>query len=115
MSVITVEPKRKELRKNKDKSENKPKEEPVFNVILWNDDDHTFEYVVRMLGELFGYPAERGLQLAWQVHTAGKAIIFSSSLEQAEIKRDKVLAFGADPLMPKCSGPLAATLERAVV
>lgn len=102
-------PKRKKRRKN----QNKPKKEPKFNVILWNDEEHTFQYVVVMLQVLFAYPQERGWQLAREVDATGRAVIFTSSLEKAEIKRDQILAFGADPLMPHCDGPLTATLEKA--
>ncbi|MDR2438958.1 MAG: ATP-dependent Clp protease adaptor ClpS [Planctomycetaceae bacterium] len=96
----------------KNKRKNKPKYEPKYHVILWNDDDHTFEYVVHMLQVLFGYPAERGWQLAREVDSSGKAIVFTSSLDRAEIKRDQILSFGPDPLMVESTGPLIATLEK---
>jgi ATP-dependent Clp protease adaptor protein ClpS len=91
----------------------KPKKEPRFHVILWNDDVHTYEYVILMLQNLFGYPIEKGFMLAKEVDTMGKAIIFTSSLEQAELKRDQILAYGPDPLMMESTGPLVATLEKA--
>ena len=90
----------------------KPKKEPLYNVILWNDDDHTFDYVIIMLNALFGYPAEKGFQLACEVHVTGRAPVFTATLERAEIKRDQILAFGADPLIETSEGPIIATLER---
>jgi ATP-dependent Clp protease adaptor protein ClpS len=99
-------------KKPKNKRKNKPKREPKYHVILWNDDVHTFDYVVRMLQVLFGYPQERGWQLAQEVDACGKAIVFTSSLARAEIKRDQILAFGPDPLMLESTGPLIATLEK---
>ncbi|GHT26121.1 ATP-dependent Clp protease ClpS [Planctomycetales bacterium] len=98
--------------KPKKHKKRKPKKEPRFNVILWNDDEHTFQYVVVMLQQLFGYPPEKGLLLAYEVHRTGRAIVFTSSLGKAELKRDQILAFGADPWAEKNSGPLCATLER---
>ncbi len=104
-SGTVLEPKRKTRKKKK--------RAPRYNVILWNDDDHTFDYVVIMLNMLFGYPPERGLQIAKEVHVYGKSIIFTSSLEKAEQKRDQILAFGPDPLMPTQSdGPLIATIQK---
>ena len=38
----------------------KPKRQPRYNVILWNDEDHTHEYVVAMMQKLFGHPAVKG-------------------------------------------------------
>ena len=40
---------------------------PPYHVILLNDDDHTYEYVIHMLQTLFGHPQERGFQLAVEV------------------------------------------------
>ena len=99
--------------KDRHKKKDKPKKEPRFHVILWNDDVHTYEYVIIMLHAVFGYPIEKGFQLAREVDTRGKAIIFTSSLEQAEIKRDMILGFGPDPLLATSKGSIIATLEKA--
>ncbi len=96
------------------KPRKKKRRAPRYNVILWNDDDHTFDYVVIMLKSIFGYPPSRGLQFATEVHVHGKAIVFTSSLEQAELKRDQILAFGPDPFMPDDRGnmPLIASIQK---
>jgi ATP-dependent Clp protease adaptor protein ClpS len=65
-----------------------------------------------MLNVLFGYPVEKGFQLAREVDTRGRAIVFTSSLEQAEIKRDQILRFGPDPLLDHSTGSIIATLEK---
>jgi ATP-dependent Clp protease adaptor protein ClpS len=109
--IMTItRPKKKKKRKTKE--ENKEEKEPRFSVILWNDDVHTFEYVIFMLQTLFGYPARKGLMLASEVHVNGRAIVFTSSLNEAEVKRDQILSFGPDILCADSSGPLIATLER---
>ena len=96
----------------KKRRKGKPKKEPRFHVVLWNDDDHTYDYVIVMLRTLFGYSTEQGYRLAKEVDKAGRAIVFTSSLTQAELKRDQILAFGPDPWMVESTGPLVATLER---
>ena len=98
--------------KDQNKKKSKPKKEPRFHVILWNDDDHTYDYVIIMLHVIFGYSVEKGFQLAREVDTRGKAIVFTSSLEQAEVKRDQILRFGPDPLLQQSKGSIIATLER---
>ena len=40
-----------------------PKRQPRYHVILWNDDDHTFEYVVDMMAELFAHPKIEGQRI----------------------------------------------------
>ena len=104
--VVSVHP------KNRNKKKNKPQKEPRFHVILWNDEDHTYDYVILMLHIIFGYPVEKGFRLALEVDTYGKAIVFTSSLEQAEIKRDQILGFGPDPLLAQSKGSIIATLEK---
>ena len=106
-TAVSVRPKNR--RKKKDKS----KKEPRFHVILWNDDVHTYEYVIIMLHSVFGYPVEKGFQLAREVDTRGRAIVFTSSLEQAELKKDLILGFGPDPLLATSKGSIIATLEKA--
>ena len=86
---------------------------PPYNVVLLNDDDHTFDYVIRMLKELFAYPEERGFLMAKEVHEKGKVIVCTTSLERAELKRDQIHAFGPDPLLPRCKGSMTSYIEPA--
>src|SRR5205809_2322036 len=83
------------------------KRQPPYNVILLNDDDHSFDYVIAMLQQLFGYPREKGYQMAYEVHTKGRVIVMTTTLEHAELKRDQIHAFGADPLIPRCQGSMS--------
>ena len=84
---------------------------PPYDVILLDDDDHSFEYVVRMLKTLFGHPLEKGYRMAMEVHTTGRVVVATTNLEQAELKRDQIHAFGPDPLVPRCKGSMSATVE----
>src|SRR5215467_3559520 len=77
--------------------EEKVKRQPPYNVVLLDDDDHTYTYVIRMLKELFGYPDEKGYQMAKEVDTTGRVIVLTTSKEHAELKRDQIHAYGADP------------------
>lgn len=97
----------------KEEEQQKTRRQPPYNVILLNDDDHSFEYVIFMLQKLFGHPPEKGYQLAWEVHTQGRVIVFTTSLELAELKRDQIHAFGPDPLIERCKGSMSATIEPA--
>ena len=94
-------------------TEQKTKRQPPYNVVLLNDDDHTYEYVIEMLKALFAHPVEKGYQLAKIVDTKGRAIVCTTSLERAELKRDQIHAFGADPRIPRCKGSMTAELEAA--
>lgn len=90
----------------------KKKKQPRYAVILHNDDDHTFQYVIDMLMKIFAYPLEKAFVLTNQVHTQGKSMVWSGPLELAELKRDQVRSFGPDfYAVKKVEYPLGVTIE----
>ncbi|MFO0869103.1 MAG: ATP-dependent Clp protease adaptor ClpS [Pirellulales bacterium] len=89
----------------------RPRKQPRYQVILWNDDDHSYEYVIRMMKDLFGYPFEKGMLIAAEVDTTGRAICLVTTLEHAELKRDQIKAFGRDKLIARCQGSMSASIE----
>ena len=113
-SQTSVAPPKKKTKRRAKPAPPTPKRQPPYHVILWNDDDHSFVYVVLMLRELFGHPFERGWQLAQEVHHRGKAIVWTTAREHAELKRDQIHAFGNGPLISKCKGSMSATIEPAI-
>jgi ATP-dependent Clp protease adaptor protein ClpS len=103
----------KKAKRVKEQEEQKTKRQPPYNVILLNDDDHSYDYVIRMLQQLFGHPPEKGFLLAKEVDTSGRVIVMTTTMELAELKRDQIHAFGPDPLIPRCKGSMSATIEPA--
>jgi ATP-dependent Clp protease adaptor protein ClpS len=97
----------------KEEEEIKTKRQPPYNVILLNDDDHSFDYVIGMLQQLFGYPREKGFLMAHEVDSKGRVIVCTTSMERAELKRDQIHAFGPDPFIPRCKGSMSAEIEPA--
>ena len=96
-----------------EKREQKTAGMPPYNVVLLDDDDHSFEYVIHMLKTLFGHSVEKGYRMAIEVDTTGRVVVLTTNLEQAELKRDQIHAFGPDPLIPRCKGSMSATVEPA--
>jgi ATP-dependent Clp protease adaptor protein ClpS len=84
---------------------------PRYNIILLNDDDHTFEYVIEMMHELFNHPVEKGFEIAEKVDREGRAIVLTTTLEHAELKVDQIHSYGADPRSEKSQGSMSAELE----
>ena len=89
----------------------KRKKQPRYNVILWDDSDHSYQYVVMMMRKLFGHPVEKGFEIATQVDCSGKAICLTTTFEHAELKRDQIHSYGKDDLIPRCKGSMSATIE----
>jgi ATP-dependent Clp protease adaptor protein ClpS len=87
--------------------------QPPYHVILLNDDDHSYAYVITMLQELFGFTVEKGFLLAEEVDTKGKVIVCTTSLERAELKQEQIHAYGPDPLIERCAGSMTAVIEPA--
>jgi ATP-dependent Clp protease adaptor protein ClpS len=89
----------------------RPNKQPRYNVILWDDDDHTYAYVIAMMKELFGHQTEKAFQIAEQVDHAGRAVCLTTTREHAELKRDQIHAYGKDPQIVRCQGSMSATIE----
>ena len=64
-----------------------------------------------MLHELFGHPVEKGYLLAKEVDAAGRAVVLTTTMEHAELKRDQIRAYGKDPGIKACKGSMSATIE----
>jgi ATP-dependent Clp protease adaptor protein ClpS len=86
---------------------------PLFNVVLLDDDDHTYDYVVEMLSAIFLLSTEIAFRHAVEVDTIGRTIVMTCEREQAEYGRDQIQSYGADPRMPRSKGSMSAIIEPA--
>lgn len=93
----------------------KPKVEklPPFNVVLLDDDDHTYEYVIEMLGVICSHSVERAFAMAKTVDKDGRVIVLTTHKELAELKCDQIHSFGIDNRMAACKGSMTAVVEPA--
>ncbi len=96
------------------KPADKAKALPAFNVVLLDDNDHTDVYVVEMLNHLFGHTSDRAAEMAVQVTAAGRVIVMTTHKELAELKRDQILGYGADPRLQNSKGSMGAVIEPVV-
>jgi ATP-dependent Clp protease adaptor protein ClpS len=86
---------------------------PLYHVVLLDDDDHTYEYVIEMLMKLFACAESAAWNHAVEVDSTGRTIVITCELPQAEFGRDQILAYGADPRMPRSKGSMSAVVEPA--
>ncbi len=84
--------------------------ERLFHVVLLDDDEHTYDYVVEMLQRLFVLPLHVAFQHAVEVDTTGRTIVITCERPQADFARDQIHGFGADPRMPKSKGSMTAVV-----
>ncbi len=111
--TATIEPTRTAPTAPKPAKAQQPKVLPPYHVVLLNDDDHTYEYVIEMLMKLFGHAPEQAFLMACEVDTAERVIVDTTSKERAELKRDQIHAYGPDWRLPRCKGSMSATIEPA--
>src|SRR6266511_3695492 len=87
--------------------------QPLYHVILLNDEDHTYDYVIEMLQKIFGFTESTALSHAVEVDTHGTTILLTCELEKAEAKRDQIHRYGPDWRLPRSIGSMAAVIEPA--
>jgi ATP-dependent Clp protease adaptor protein ClpS len=84
-----------------------------YHVILLNDEDHTYDYVIEMLMEIFDFSEDKAYHHTKEVDTKGHSRLVTLPLAEAEKKRDQVHAYGADWRLPRSAGGMAALIEPA--
>ena len=85
----------------------------LYHVVLLDDDEHTYDYVIEMLEKLFVLPRDVAFQHAVEVDTTGKTTVITCELPQAEFAKDQIHGYGADWRMPKSKGSMSAVLVPA--
>lgn len=86
---------------------------PRYHVVLFDDDDHSYEYVIEMLMALFGHALHTAYDMASTVDRAGRVVVETTTKERAELKRDQIHAYGPDWRIPHCVGSMSADVEPA--
>ena len=86
---------------------------PLYRVVLLDDDDHTYDYVIEMLQKIFIFSAEQALRHAQEVDAVGRTILMTCELPEAEFARDQIHGYGRDWRLPRSAGSMAAIVEPA--
>lgn len=84
---------------------------PRYNVIIENDEYHSFEFVVDVLQKALHCTLESAFQLTEQAHTEGRAIVWSGSKEVAELKAEQIQSFHEIHRSGRQLGPLTVYIE----
>jgi ATP-dependent Clp protease adaptor protein ClpS len=86
---------------------------PPYNVVILNDEEHSFDYVIELLIKLFAHSIPTAEKLTLDIHLRGRAVVYTTHKEKAELKREQVVSYGADPRMAISKGPLGCYIEPA--
>ena len=85
----------------------------LFNVVLLNDDDHSYDYVIEMLQRIFYFSVRQAYEHAVEVDFTGRTVLITCPRQEAEFSRDQIHAYGPDPRIPRCQGSMSAVIEPA--
>ena len=83
----------------------------LYQVVLLDDDDHTYDYVIEMLQKIFIFSADQALRHAQEVDAMGRTRLITCELPEAEYARDQIHAYGADWRMERSKGSMSAVVE----
>jgi ATP-dependent Clp protease adaptor protein ClpS len=61
-----------------------------WHLILYNDEEHTFDEVINQLIKALGCSVSHAEELTWKVHNDGKALVYEGTFEEC-LKINNVL------------------------
>jgi len=86
---------------------------PLYRVVLLDDNDHTYDYVIEMLQRIFIFSLEGAYRHAEEVDRCGRTVLITCELPQAEFARDQIHSYGPDWRLQRSKGPMSAIIEPA--
>src|SRR5579871_2823122 len=84
---------------------------PRYHVVLLDDNDHTYDYVIEMLQKILVFSLDQAYRHAEEVDRCGRTVLITCELPQAEFARDQIHGYGADPRLPRSRGSMSAVIE----
>ncbi|MGE0228445.1 MAG: ATP-dependent Clp protease adaptor ClpS [Dehalococcoidia bacterium] len=88
-----------------------PTLERQYHLVLLNDDDHTYQYVIEMLGAVLGYQPEKAFAIACVVDSEGRATVETATHEEVARHQRQIHSYGPDPRVRRCRGSMSAIVE----
>ncbi|MBS1856301.1 MAG: ATP-dependent Clp protease adaptor ClpS [Acidobacteria bacterium] len=86
---------------------------PLYRVVLLDDNDHTYDYVIEMLQKILVFSLDQAYRHAEEVDRTGRTVLITCELPEAEFCRDQVHAYGPDWRLPRSKGSMTAVIEPA--
>jgi ATP-dependent Clp protease adaptor protein ClpS len=86
---------------------------PLYHVVLIDDNDHTYDYVIEMLQKIFIFTVQQAFRHAEEVDSRGRTVVVTCELPQAEFARDQIQMYGPDWRLPRSKGSMSAVVEPA--
>jgi len=82
-----------------------------WKVILYNDEDHTYDYVVDLLVAVCGMAKEQAFRCAVEVDMTGRTTVFYGNKEECTLRSGKINTWGADHRLLRSRGSMNSAVE----
>lgn len=94
-------------------SETETLAKPALNwkVVLFNDEEHTYDYVVEMLTQVCRLSRENAFRCAVEVDMTGRTIVFYGTRNVCEGTQAKITAYGPDHRLPQSMTSMNAEVQ----
>jgi ATP-dependent Clp protease adaptor protein ClpS len=99
--------------RSKEQTDKRTRRIPPYNVILDNDDYHSFEFVMEVLQKALGCNEQRARLFTTEAHTTGRAVVWTGTKEVAELKVEQIRTFEEIRTDGSKLGPLGCSIEPA--
>jgi len=86
---------------------------PLYRVVLLDDNDHTYDYVIEMLQRIFIFTLDQAYRHAEEVDRCGRTVLITCELPEAEFARDQIHSYGRDWRLERSQGSMSAVVEPA--
>jgi len=86
---------------------------PLYRVVLLDDNDHTYDYVIEMLQKVFVFSLEEAYHHAEEVDRAGRSVLITCELPEAKFAWAQIESYGRDARLPRSQGSMSAVVEPA--
>jgi hypothetical protein len=70
----------------------------TYDLVILNDDTHSFEYVMSLFHEVLGIEWDTGFGMAETIDAYGGRVVFTGTWREVKQKRGEIRAYGPDPL-----------------
>ena len=87
------------------------KVEKQFKVILFNDEDHSYDYVVEILTKICKLTREQSFRCAVEVDLTGRTIVFYGDRDKCVEVSHQINDYGPDYRMPRSINSMESAVE----
>ncbi len=81
-------------------------------VVLFDDEDHSYDYVVEMLTHCCEMSKDAAFYCALEVDMTGRTIVYYGDFDACKTVCDKILTYGPDHRMPRSMSSMNAEVQR---